>query len=188
MHPLDMHTLHYTIHVLYIHYTRIWYMHTTDVYLRCIHVLILYVYVYNTIYIYIYYSKLREIEQIIGTKGGHTVLALCSDGGVLLYNTCTEEESEKGVSISPTSTDSAENGHNSDPAQSAPATSLITELEYVSYNPETDRAWALKQLYICDKGSKGGKDSTVMETVLIQATSNDSGNYVMITPLKVTSR
>ena len=152
--------------------------------------LIIYVYVYNTIYIYIYYSKLREIEQIIGTKGGHTVLALCSDGGVLLYNTCTDEEGEKGVSISPTSVDStstAEKGHNSDPAQSAPAASLITELEYVSYNPEIDRAWALKQLYITDKNSKGGKgskDSTVMETVLIQATSNDSGNYVMITPLK----
>ena len=152
--------------------------------------LIIYVYVYNTIYIYIYYSKLREIEQIIGTKGGHTVLALCSDGGVLLYNTCTYEESEKGVFISPTSVDStgsAENGHNSDPPQSAPAASLITELEYVSYNPEIDRAWALKQLYITDKNSKGGKgskDSTVMETVLIQATSNDSGNYVMITPLK----
>jgi len=78
--------------------------------------------------------KLREIETIVGMSEGEEILLLCTDGGVLFYDTTSTDLSCQ----SETTPDLSKSGAN--------GSSSITELETLQYNPDIDMAWALGRL------------------------------------------
>ncbi len=68
-----------------------------------------------------YFSKLREIETIVGTSNGEHVLILCTDGGVLYFDT-TASLQDKLTGVGP-----------------------VIEVESLTYSTEVDKAWTLRQ-------------------------------------------
>lgn len=73
--------------------------------------------------------KLREIESIVGMSEGEQILLLCTDGGVLFYDTTSNCQGDTADFSKP-----SVNG------------STITELESLQYNPDIDMAWTLGRL------------------------------------------
>ena len=96
--------------------------------------------------------KLREIETIVGMSEGEQILLLCTDGGVLFYDTSSTGSSQDDVA------DISKSGVNGG--------AIITELETLQYNPDIDMTWALGRL---------GPASDLM---LLRAIKRDHGNYL----------
>jgi hypothetical protein len=146
--------------------------------------------------------KLREIETIVGTEGGEQVLILCTDGGVMYFETHVNTNSSNACSggerglldtdMSTTATTAIERGQSQPAAVVAgvygTTSGMVSEIDSLQYNPDINKAWCLKQIsspsLATSTTSRSGGDMVVFLQAIKLNEGGGGGYEIKITNLQ----